>query len=79
MASTDSTFSGYGQGQNVPVISRDTQLGNPNGDVVNRDEGNNPVNGNGSETRIEATDVSKGTIITPPQWKTGTDPLWPNS
>lgn len=79
MAGMDSTFSAAGQGQSVSVNLRDTQFGNPSGDVVDNSEGNNPVNGNDGETRIEGRDVSRATITKSPQWKTGTDPLWPNS
>lgn len=84
MAGTDSSFSAAGQGLSVGntgyTPNRDhANRGNPAGDQVNKDEGNNPVNGSSGETKIEGKDVSKATVTTRPQWKTGTDPLWPNS
>ena len=79
MASMSSTFSAAGQGQSVPVVSRDTQFGNPNGDVVDNTEGDNPTNGSDGTDPIEGRDVSKATITKRPQWDTSQDPLWPKS
>lgn len=79
MAGTDSTFASAGMEMNVPHKTRDTEMGNPNGDVVDKTEGNNPINGSSGETAVEPMDASTGTINTRPQWDTSQDPIWPNS
>lgn len=79
MAGTDSIFSAAGQGASVSVNLRDTQFGNPNGDVVDNSEGVNSISGSDGTNPIEGSDVSSATITKAPQWKTSTDPLWPNS
>lgn len=60
----------------VPANTRDTKLGYSNGDAVDNSEGNNPVNGSGDETRVNATIGSKNAVfINAPS----TGAIYPNS